>query len=538
MTQETLGPAGSVGHAGSALSLENRCVTRAAVLISLGNITSRVLGLTREMVKSHFFGAGGAVSAFDVAYQVPTMVYDQLVGGMLNSALVPVFSDYADAEHQEALWRLLSLLLSMLTLLLVVLLVVVEVLAPQVTLLLSAGLDPVYLELATRMLRITAPAIFFLNIAGLLSAALYALKRFAYPAFTAAFSNATLVLIVALLGPSHLNVYSLAIGLLLGSVAQVALQWPALRDAQLRFVSPLTPHPALKIIGKLYLPIGLGLIVDQMAVMLSFNIASRTGDSGIAWMKYAATLIQFPLGMVVSAVSIAILPTLSRYATDAAEEQFRSTLAQGLRLVLILVLPAAMALLILAEPVVALLFQHGSFTVVDTLATAKALRYNLLGLVFAALDLPLVYAFYARKNTWMPALVGVVTVILYTGMVLVPTLFHDPRLSELIMANSLKLTIHALLMLWLFSRMIGNLPYEVGRTTLFALLASVAMALPVWAVRLLLEGMAGLGLPGFLIQVLAPSVVGLLAYLLVLRLMGVEEVMLLRHAMRRPRTNG
>jgi putative peptidoglycan lipid II flippase len=534
MSQETIGP---VGPTGSALSVETRRVTRAAVLISLGNITSRVLGLAREMVKSHFFGAGGAVSAFDVAYQVPTMVYDQLVGGMLNSALVPVFSDYADADHQEALWRLLSLLLSMLALLLAVLLVIVEVLAPQVTRLLSAGLDPVYLELATRMLRITAPAIFFLNVAGLLSAALYALKRFAYPAFTAALSNATLVLVVALLGRSQLDVYSLAIGLLLGSVAQVALQWPALRDAQLHFVSPLTHHPALKTIGKLYLPIGLGLIVDQMAVTLSFNIASRTGDSGIAWMKYAATLIQFPLGMVVSAVSIAILPTLSRYANDAAEAQFRLTLAQGLRLVLILVLPAAAALLILAEPVVALLFQHGSFTVVDTLATAKALRYNLLGLVFAALDLPLVYAFYAYKNTWTPALVGVITVILYTGMALGPTLLHDPRLSELIMANSLKLTAHALLMLWLFNRMIGKLPDEVGRTTWLALLASIAMALPVWTLKLLLADMAGLGLLGFLIQVLVPSVVGLLAYLLVLRVMGVEEVKLLRQAIRKPRAN-
>jgi putative peptidoglycan lipid II flippase len=465
------------------------------------------------------------------------MVYDQLVGGMLNSALVPVFSGYADAEGQEALWRLLSFLFSMLALLLAILLVVVEILAPQVALLLSAGLDPVYLELATQMLRITAPAILFLNVAGLLSAALYALKRFTYPAFTAALSNATFVLVVVLFGRSQLGVYSLAIGLLLGSAAQVALQWPALRDAQLRFVSPLTQHPALKTIGKLYLPIGLGLIVDQMAVTLSFNIASRTGDSGIAWMKLAATLIQFPLGMVVSAVSIAILPTLSRYANDAAEEEFRLTLAQGLRLVLILVLPAAVALLILAEPVVALLFQHGSFTAVDTLATAQALRYNLLGLVFAALDLPLVYAFYAYKNTWTPALVGVITVIVYTGMALGPTLFHDPRLSELIMANSLKLTIHALLMLWLFNRMIGTLPSEVARTTLLALLASVAMALPVWAVRLLLADMGAWGMPGFLMQVLVPGVVGLLAYLLVLRLMGVEEVMLLRQAIRRPRSN-
>ncbi len=513
------------------LSIENRQMTRAAALLSIGSVTSRVLGLVREMVKSHFFGAGGAVSAFDVAAQVPTMLYDQLVGGMLNSALVPVFSDYAIPDRQEELWQLLSLLLSILTFMLLFLCIAVELSATWITKVLSGGLDPVYLKLATQLLRITAPAIFFLNVAGLLSAALYALKRFISPAFTAAFYNATLVLVVVLLGRSQLGVYSLAIGLLLCSAVQVGLQWPFLRDAQLHYVSPFKFHPVLKTIVVLYLPIGLGLVVDMLAGTLSFNIASRTGPSGIAWMTYASKLIQFPLGMVVSAVSIAILPTLSRYATEGAEDPFSATLAQGLRLVLILILPAAMALMVLAEPVVALLFQHGSFKPEDTLATALVLRYNLLGLVFAALDQPLIFAFYARKNTWTPALVGVITGLLYTAMALVPTWFHEPRLSELILANSLKLTLHALLMLFLFTRLVNDLrTHKVGRTMLLASLASIVMALPMWGGRLLLQNVAQLDRVRFLVQVLVPGSIGLGVYLLTLRLMGVEEVSLLRQA--------
>ncbi|MBN1487809.1 MAG: murein biosynthesis integral membrane protein MurJ [Anaerolineae bacterium] len=520
----------------TSLSVEARQVTRAAALISFGNVTSRILGLAREMVKSHFFGAGGAVSAFDVASQVPTMLYDQFIGGMLNSALVPAFSDYVKPKHQAELWRLLSLLLSVLSFISALLILGVEIFAEQITSLLSGGLNPVYLAQATQMLRITAPAIFFLNVAGLFSATLYALERFERPAFIAAIYNAVLVSIVLLLGNSQLGVYSLAIGLLLGSAAQVAMQFPALKDADLRLIFPLKPHPALKTIGKLYLPIGLGLIVDQLAVMVSFNIASRTGPSGIAWMKYAATLIQFPLGMVVTAVSIAILPTLARYANDEAEEEFRTTLAQGLRMVLILVLPAAMAMLILAEPIVALLFQHGSFTSADTSATAEALRYNLLGLVFASLDQPLIFAFYARKNTWTPALVGVVTVILYAGIAIIPTLLHEPRLAELILANSLKLTAHALLMLWLFNYMVGSLrPNKVGRTTGIALGASVVMAIPMLGARVYLESMLKPGITSFLVLVIVPGIVGLLVYLLVLRLMGVEETFLIQEIIQRTR---
>jgi putative peptidoglycan lipid II flippase len=514
------------------LSSRARQVTRAAALISAGNVASRVLGLVREMVKSYYFGAGGAVSAFDVASQVPTMLYDLLAGGMLSSALVPVFSDYARPERREELWRLMNVLLSLLALFLGAVVVLIEVGAPLVARLLSEGLDPQYLQLATQMIRITTPAILFLSVSALFSGVLYALQRFERPAFITAVSNLTLILVVVALGRSRLGPHSLAIGLLAGSLAQVLLQWPALRDARLRFVSPFTGHPALGTIAALYLPIGLGLVVDQAAVGLSFNLASRTGPSGIAWMKLAATLIQFPLGMVVTAVSVAILPTLSRYAADDEDEQFRATLAQGLRLVLILALPAAVGMFALAEPLVALLFQRGNFMPSDTAAVAQALRFNLLGLIFAALDQALIFAFYARKDTWTPALVGVGMNLVYSLMVLVPTLFHEPLLWQIILANSLKLTGHALVMLYLFSRRVGTLrPYGVIKSSSSALVASLIMVVPVLATRALLSPLRVSGLPGVLTQVGASAVVGALVYLFVLRQLRLEELDLLRRTL-------
>ncbi len=517
------------------LSGEARRVTRAAALISVGNVTSRILGLVREMVKSYFFGAGGAVSAFNVAAQVPMMFYDQFVGGMLSSALVPVLSDYTQSKDRAELNRVVNALISFLVIFMGAFVLGVELAAPWIAQVLGRGLDPAYLGLARTMIYITAPAILFLNIAGVLSGTLYALQRFPRPAFAPAIYNATLVLVVVLLGRSALGVKSLALGLLLASLVQVTFQWPGLRTTRWRFLSPFPLHPALKKIGQLYLPIGLGLLVDQFAVGLSFNLASRTGPGGIAWMKYAATLIQFPLGLVVTAISVAILPMLSRHASDDNDAAFRVTMAQGLRLVLILILPAAVGLLVLANPLVALLFQRGEFLPADTIATARVLRLSVLGLVFAALDQPLIFAFYARKDTWTPALVGVGTVLVYIGMALLPTWFHEPRLWQLILANSLKLTLHALLMLALFVRRVGGLrPYGVTRTTCKSLLASLMMAGPSFAV---LVGTRFLPLPGalgYLSRITLAGGVGVIIYLVVMRLLGLEELALLRRAFRRP----
>jgi len=516
------------------LSTEARRVTRAAVLISIGNVVSRALGLVREMVKSYFFGAGGAVSAFDVASQVPTMLYDQLVGGMLSAALVPVFSDYARRDDPEELWDVIGHVYSILTVLLGGVVLLLAIAAPTVAQILGKGLPPDYLSMATSMIRITAPAVFFLNVAGLLTAALQALQRFRLPAFAAAVYNATMVVVIVALGRSPLGPRTLAVGLLVATIVQASFQLPGLRGIRLRIRSPFPLHPALIQVGRLYLPIGVGLLMDQAARALSFNLASRTGPSGIAWMKYAATLIQFPLGLVVTAVSMAILPTLSRYATDADETAFRSTLAQGLRLVLILVLPAAVGLFVMAEPLVAVLLQRGEFQPSDTIATAQVLRFSILGLVFAALDQPLIFAFYARKDTWTPALVGIATVGLYTFMALFPTQLHEPRLWELVLANSLKLMAHALLMLYLFTRKVGSLePYRVGRTTAISLVASAAMILPMSGLLQWLQSFVSVGSLGYLIRIVAATGCGGVIYLLLLRLFGVEEIELIRRALHR-----
>jgi putative peptidoglycan lipid II flippase len=507
-------------------------IAGAATVIALGNIASRVLGLVRETVIADLFGATGLVSAFDVAGRVPRMLFDLLIDGLVSSALVPVFSDLAERDRAE-LWRVASIMLSLATVVMSLGALLLELFAPQVAWLMASGFDADLLKRTTQLMRITTPAVVFLSLAGITTGLLYALKRFTLPAFTAAVFNASIVGVALILsGVLGWGVESLALGLLVGSATQVALQLPGLRGARLRF-SLDWHHPELRRIARLYAPVVLGLVISQIQIIIDRNLASRTGEQSIAWMRYATTLVQFPLGLVSVAVSMAILPTLSRLAGptsngDERTNQFMDTLASGLKMVLVLILPAVVGLFALSGPVVGLVFEHGDFTPLDTGQTALALRLYLLGTTFAAIDLPLIYAFYARKNTLTPALTGVAGVGLYLAAALTPTLFRPFRMTDLVLANSVQWTGHALIMLWLVNRWGTWRGRGLVRTALKALSASLVMGGVVFAAsQRLATYFPTKNLSHELVVVGGAGIVGLATYVGLVVLLRVEETRML-----------
>jgi len=538
MTQAELEAAVSQVEAGGVEPDSNTPgIAGAATVIALGNVASRVLGLVRETVIADLFGATGLVSAFDVAGRVPRMLFDLLIDGLVSSALVPVFSELAERDRDE-LWRVASIMLSLATLVMSAAALLLELFALPVARVMAGGFEADLLEYTAQLMRITAPAVVFLSLAGITTGLLYALKRFTLPAFTAAAFNASIVVVAMVLtGVFGWGVESLALGLLIGSAMQVALQVPGLRGARLRF-SLDWRHPELRRILRLYMPVVLGLVVSQVGIIIDRNLASRTGEQSIAWMRYATTLVQFPLGLVSVAIAMAILPTLSRQASSpqhASREAFINTLATGLKMVLVLILPAVVGLFVLAEPVVALVFEHGDFTAFDTGQTALALRIYLLGTTFAAVDLPLVYAFYARKNTLTPALVGVLGVGLYLVAALVPAFLRELRMTDLVLANSVQLTGHALVMLWLIHHRVGSLRGRgLVHTTLKALVASLAMGgLAYLTARWLVYRFPDRILLHEVIVVGGAALVGLLVYGALMMLMRIDEVWVLAALFRR-----
>jgi putative peptidoglycan lipid II flippase len=509
-------------------------VVRAAAILAAGNVTSRILGLAREMVKASLFGASGLLSAFEVAAYVPTSLYDLIIGGMVNSALVPVFSDYAAKERRQELWSVLSTVLSVATAVLLFVVGLVILFAPQIAWLVGANEfdDPQLKDTAISLMRMAAPAVLFLSLASILTGALYALKRFTVPAFIGAIFNATVV-VVALLFPDRIE--SLVWGILLGSILQILVQLIPLRDARLRWRLDWR-HPAVRRILTLYAPIVAGLVINQLAVALSYNLATRTGDQSISFMKFATTLYQFPLGLVVTAVSIATLPTLSRQANGQLAA-FKQTLAEGLRLVITLILPATAGLFVLALPIVSLLFERGQFTAQDSQTTAHVLRFYLFGLPFAAVDQMLVYASFARKDTLRPALAGVISILIYLGVAVV--LLQPMGLLSLMIADGVKHVVHTIIMIVIVYRQIGRMSgFGILSTTAKSLLAAVLVGVAAYFTSEFMAAAVDTATTaGKLLVVVVSGAVGVLVYTGLVFLLDLRDAKALRDILPRRQDN-
>ena len=494
----------------------NANVAGASGILALGNIFSRVLGLMRETVLTFLFGASGAVDAFQVAIIVPRAIYDLLIGGHINGAIVPVLSEIIVTRGKDELWRVVSILMSLVTAALALLVLLIEIFAPQIVMAVASGADATTLRLATDMLRLTAPALICMSLFAVFSGTLFALRSFTLPAFAGVVFNACTVFVTLSFVPpltlqanlgGSVSLYPLvlarspdgimvvALGWLIGAIAQMALQLPGLDLGKLR-LSVRWRHPALRNIALLYAPVMFSLIMDTLIIRpFSYNLANQTGAGGIAYMVWATTLIQFPQGLVATAISIAILPTLARQSSEmtaGGQRAFQDTLGLGLRLTTTLILPAATGLFVLAAPIIALLFEHGAFGAADTQVTAQALRLYLIGLPFAAVDLLLVYAFYARKDTLTPALVGVLSLVCYMGAALL--LFDTFGLFSLMIADSLKHFVHASISGFLLWRRLDGLGSQrMAITVVKTAAASAIMAVAALATLPYLSAALGAG---------------------------------------------
>lgn len=543
----------------------------AAAIIFLGNVASRLLGLAREIVIAALFGATGATSAYRTAARVATVVYDLLVSGAISAALVPVFSEYADAGG-DALARVVGAVLALLGLALAVVLLLLGVFAPAVVGVLGA--DPGYFALTVTLTRWALASVLLLGLAGVLTAALYARRDFKWAALATAAYNAGIIAAALALAPlwgvepdgtrPDASILALAIGLVVGALLQVLVQLPGLRD--LRFPLALAwRHPGVRTALRLYAPVAAGFAVTNVGVVVDTRLAWLTGEASLAILQAATTLVQFPLGLVSSAVALAALPTLARAASAssaaaapatavvalpaedadpprplpegslapdgaAAAPDYLTTLAFALRLVLLLIVPATVGLVALREPVVAWLFQRGEWTAAATAETARAFLFYAPQLPLVALDQLFITAFYARRDTLTPVLVGVLTVLLY--LVTAPALCTcvdlpllgraelDLGRDGLALANALQNGMHGAVMFLLVWRQFPALAHGLGSY----LARIVAAALVMGGVLLLMQPAlaAALG-TGVGARVVVSGLLGVGVYATLLLLLRVQE---------------
>ena len=486
----------------------------AALLIALGGVLSRLVGLVREPIIAYYFGRGVQVDAFQIAWTVPSTVYDLLIAGAVSAALVPVFSEYAEGEPDE-FWRIVS---GVLTIALAALTALAALAVWQAPALVALQTPPDQTELrtiATPLMRLLMPAVLLMGISGLATAVLHAQRRFLLPAFVMVVFNLGMVLGMVLLH-ERLGVTSLAVGAFIGALGQVALQLPGLRGARLRGGLSVA-HPAVRRIMRLYGPVALGIGFSIIGTLIDRRLAAGF-PAALGTMRYATTLIQFPLGLVASAVALAVLPTLSRQSASADEASFRATLAMGLKVVLLLILPATAGLAALAGPITGLAFQRGLFTADDTAITALALLCYLPGLPAAAIDQLLLFAFYARKNTLTPNLIQGAAILCYLLVALPLLLFTRLGFLALVLGNSAQWIGHALITYVMLRRAVPLDGLRLGEATGKGLLASALMAGAVLGLATL-----GAGMPPLLLVPLAGGA-GMLLYFAACAALRVEAL--------------
>jgi putative peptidoglycan lipid II flippase len=348
------------------------------------------------------------------------------------------------------------------------------------------------------------------------------------------------MIVFALLFASSLGSTALVLGVLLGAFLQLVLQVPGLRRSRMTFSISLR-HPALLRILRLYAPVAVGLVVAQVGVAIDRNLASRTGEDSLAVMRFATTLVQFPLGLAVTATSFAVLPTLSRFAgagtPDSPDptgslESFKSTLVIGLKLVLLVIIPATVGLAILREPIIRLLFERGAFGAYGTERTSLAFLYYAPELPFVAVDQILIFAFYARKNTITPMLVGVVGVFVYVVVGL--SLMGPMGMPGLVLANTVQNSLHGVVLFVLIQRLVGSMRgYGLEATVSKSCIAAATMAVAYLGADPVLHNLFTWntigGLVGYVVAAMSLSAVVYVALLHVLR---VEETALWWRAVR------
>lgn len=425
-------------------------LVRSASINSLGNVASRVLGLAREAIVAGLFGVSGATSAFDAVSGVPKMVYELLVGGMLSAALVPVLAEYATKERQAELERILSILLTLGVVVLGSVVLFLELTASWIAPLLVGGFDNSLLATATRLTRLIVPSILIYGISGIIQAYHYARKRFVYPSLGAPAHNLGMIVAVVLLA-RRVSIDSLSLGVLVASFTQLLTQLPGLKGTRIRIIFDWR-NPVVRRILHLYAPVVLSVIITNIGIIIDRNLASRTTVEAITWMNKATFLIQLPLGLVSMAIALAVLPSLSQIDARVDLERFKRMFGLGARMVLVVIIPAAVGLLLLGKPIIELIFEHGAFTSADTAHSLQALRLYIIGLPFAAIDLPLVYAFYAQKDTVTPVIVGILGVVIYLAVGPLMAFVAHWGFLGLVLANSAQLSGHAIIMLFVFSR--------------------------------------------------------------------------------------
>jgi putative peptidoglycan lipid II flippase len=429
---------------------------RAASTISLLTLVSRISGLARDIAVSNAFGASAWMDAFNVAFRIPNFLRRLFGEGAFAQAFVPILAETREREGAAVTGALVDAVATILFWALVLTCVIGVVAAPIMVFLMASGLKE--FDAAVAMTRIMFPYIGLISMVSLAAGILNTWKRFAVPAATPVLLNLASIGAALWLGPQFerwgiLPIYAQAVGVMVGGVLQLAIQFPALRRVGVLPHVRMLPgairaawrHPGVGRVLRQMAPALVGVSVAQVSILINTQIASRQGVGAVSWLDWASRLMEFPTGLLGVALGVVLIPQLSAANGRKDAAAYSGLLDWGLRLVLLLALPCSVALLVFPSALISVLFHHGAFDAVAVRQSAAALvgyGVGLMGLVGVKILAP---GFYARQDTRTPVKIAIAVLVLTQLMnaVFVPFLGH----VGLALSVSLGAMINAL---WLF----------------------------------------------------------------------------------------
>jgi len=451
-------------------------------------MTSRVLGLIRDQVLAFLFGAGDQMDAYNIAFRIPNLVRDLFAEGAMSAAFVPTFTRTLANEGRDRAWRLGNLVVNALLLATGIIVAAGMVFAgPIATTFASAYAEvPGKLELTISLTRVMFPFLALVAVATALMGMLNSLHRFFIPAVSPAMFNVGSIICTVGLAPV-MPLFGLpiimapAIGVLVGGFGQIAVQWPALRREGYRYQPVLDVRDeGLRRVLVLMGPGVVGLAAVQINLFVNSILATGEGTSAVSALSYAFRLMYLPIGIFGVSIATAVVPALGRHAARNDAAGMRDTVSNGLRMMLMLNVPATVGLVVLATPIVALIFEHGAFTPAHTAATAAALAFYAPGLVgYSAVKIA-VPSFYSLRDSRTPVLVSAATVLL--NVVLNLTLVRVMGFTGLALGTAVSAIFNATVLLWLLRSRLGGIDERRVAASFTRIgAASLVMGLAAWA---------------------------------------------------------
>jgi putative peptidoglycan lipid II flippase len=511
-------------------------LARSTAFFSIATAASRIAGLVREIVAASYYGVYGPMSAFTVAFQVPNLVRSLFADAALQPAFVPVFTEQLEDGNYREAFRLASTLLLLVTLILGALTALFVLVAPVVMPLFAPGFKGELLDLTVTLSQVLFPILILLGLSGVVVGILNSYDRFGAFAISPLFWNLTIIAVTVFLAPSfhgQNRIYAYAIGILAGTVVQLSIPVWDLRNTPFRFSWSFEwRNPGVRRVLLLMLPVTISLGLINFNMLINSLFGSLVSNESPAAIDKAFRIYQLPQGIFSVAIATVLFPTLARFAARGELENLRATMANGMRQILFVLVPAAAAILVLSVPMIRLVYQRGEFTPEQTTLVATALFWFAFSLPTNGLYLLQTRTFFSLQRPWMATGLAALDLVVSTLGALL--LYKPFGTGGIVAGTGIGTTAAVVAQAIVLRREFDGLELRrLASTGMRIAIASAALAGVSFATWHALDNLLGRGLGGQIVSVGTALGLGGAVYLLAARLMNIAELEQITRLLRR-----